>query len=75
MTWGRRWVDTRGTEITENSIVAYNLSGDVAMGVVLQAGPSRAKIRLDHDAAGMKRGHISTVKRPSSIFVITKASK
>lgn len=74
--------DTRNEQIELGSEVAYNLSGQVAKGVVIklpkQVGMSRwghynggpIHVELLHDAAGMKAGHVSKVRNPLNMLVI-----
>ncbi len=65
--------DTRGVQIAVGQHVAYNISGSVAKGEVVSIPSfqrSTYKIRLEHEAAGKKPGHISTVMRPWSMMVI-----
>lgn len=53
--------DSRGTEIRRGQNVAYNLSGDVALGLVVDVLPKHVKI--EWLAGGYARaGHISKCK-------------
>jgi hypothetical protein len=65
--------DTRDASLEPGVYVAYNLSGDVAKGQIVSAGRGGYgpyKVRLLHDAAGFRTGHISNVKRHRSMLVI-----
>jgi hypothetical protein len=65
--------DSRGTEITRGARVAYNQSGQVVPGVVLDPGePKRVsqwhvvyRIRIENDL-----GHVSVVKNANSVLVL-----
>lgn len=64
-------IDVRGNLIQDGCLVAYNLSGDVALGDVVYSKPSGPiRVRLRHPAAGHRAGHISRVKRWSSMLVL-----
>lgn len=76
-------LDARGTQIIEGARVAYNLSGDVAVGVVVRMPGKQGQhprwghyvggpitIELTHNAAGMSKGHLSKVKNPRSVLVL-----
>jgi len=65
--------DARGNPIEEGCRVAYNISGDIALGEVLSVGPRGFKVRLGHFCAGKPAGHISKVRRATSILVLTPA--
>lgn len=75
--------DMRGFVITPGAPVAYNLSGTVAKGVVESAeayevpGPwsgsylkAAIKVRLEHEANGFQRGHVSTIRHPHNVLVL-----
>lgn len=65
--------DARGTEFEPGAIVAYNLSGDVALGRILEiTSTGRLRIELLHDAAGLYAGHLSEVRRLRSALVLLK---
>lgn len=61
--------DVRGTPIRVGCTVAYNISGDVALGEVVKATPP-FHIMLKHPAAGQPAGHISKVRRTGSLLVL-----
>jgi hypothetical protein len=61
--------DKRGSVIEVGSKVAYNISGDVAIGEVVKVG-SPFHVVLSHNAAGMKSGHLSKVKRSAALIVL-----
>lgn len=70
-------IDSRGTPIEEGRKVAFNLSGQVALGTIMLAGegggsPYRRNIRvkLDHACAGHPAGHISRVRNQASVLVL-----
>jgi len=66
-----RYQDARGQVLRPGVYVAYNLSGDIAKGqIVHEPSGGTYKVRLLHDAAGHKTGHISTVRRYRSMLVI-----
>ncbi len=63
--------DSQSVLIREGDRVAYNLSGDVVPGVVIDTScASHVKIRLVQKGAGFKSGHISRVKNARSILVL-----
>lgn len=72
-------IDHRGTKIEVGSTVAYNLSGEVATGVVLSAAPAikdgwmykkRANIQIRVTAPKKRKGGLSVVKSPKNVLVI-----
>ena len=63
--------DSRGTEIEVGQRVAYNLSGQVAEGDIVSTKGWTIGIKLIDCCAGMDPGHISKVKNPTSILVLT----
>jgi hypothetical protein len=73
--------DMRGTQIKPGRPVAYNLSGTVAKGEVEEVQAFRLpnawgsitasiKVRLEHDANGYRKGHLSTVRHPNNVLVL-----
>jgi hypothetical protein len=65
--------DNRGTVVKIGHRVAFNISGDVAVGDVV--GISRGgviSIMLLHQADGKNTGHISKVKKPQSLIVLRR---
>lgn len=62
--------DTRGTQIEVGQRVAYNISGDIALGEVAAVKPSHYEVLLLHKAAGLPAGHISKVRRATSMLVL-----
>lgn len=74
-------VDHRGTKIEVGSTVAYNLSGEIGMGVVEAASPAvrdrdgwsykkRASIQIRTSAPKARKGKLSVVKSPKNVLVI-----
>jgi hypothetical protein len=74
----RHWKDRRGVPITKGAKVAYNMSGDVVPGEVVQVCSGHVKIKLllasKYGSAAVHRippkPHISQVKRPGSVLVL-----
>lgn len=71
--------DNRGTTIEVGSRVAYNLSGEIGIGVVQSAIAAvkddwkyvkRASIKVMVEYPVKLAGHISTVKDPKNVMVI-----
>lgn len=75
--------DNRGAEILEGRECAFNLSGEIAKGVVLSASSTpyptvynplgrrfRIKVELLHGAAGHQAGHISTLRSPKNLLML-----
>lgn len=63
--------DVRGSVIDVGVKVAYNISGDVALGEVERLDSSgRIFVRLAHRAAGQPPGHISRVRHATSVLVL-----
>jgi hypothetical protein len=62
--------DVRGADLVPGARVAYNISGDVALGTIIDAKPGHFKIELLHDAAGMPALHVSRVRNARSILVL-----
>jgi hypothetical protein len=65
--------DNRDTVITVGAPVAFNLSGQVALGHVVSTGTRGTgpfRVRLAHKAAGHPAGHISRVRRSYSLLVL-----
>lgn len=72
------FLDNRGAVIEMGQRVAYNLSGQVALGQVRSVGVSHRysrvgpliKVELLHDAAGQHAGHISKVTNEKNLLVL-----
>ena len=72
--------DNRGTEIQTGQIVAYNISGQVALGRISEVTRSyrysspgwTIRVELLHAAAGKHSGHYSTVRNPLNLLVLLK---
>ena len=70
--------DNRGTPITSGQTVAYNLSGEVALGDIIAVGESYRswgiepliKVRLAHSAGGHPAGHVSKVRNAKNVLVL-----
>ena len=62
--------DSRGVRIEVGQKVAYNCSGNVVAGTVVDVQPSHTKIKAWGGATYPREGHISRVKNSRSIFVI-----
>ena len=72
--------DNQGREIVPGLEVAFNISGQLARGRVVEIKPSGSyykkaniKIHLLHKAAGKREGHISTVTNPLNVLVLEEA--
>lgn len=71
-------IDNRDTEIHEGDTVAFNISGQVAVGEIVALTKAsrygrpitKIEVRLDHKAAGHPAGHISTVTNPRNVIVL-----
>jgi hypothetical protein len=63
-------LDKRGSLIEIGSKVAFNLSGDVAIGEIVKCDTRPFHIMLSHRAAGMPAGHISRVRNVGSLIVL-----
>ena len=64
--------DWRGAEIREGCKVAYNMSGDIVLGRVEKILPSAILVMLLIPACGKQPGHISRVRRPRSMLVVSE---
>jgi hypothetical protein len=62
-------LDKRGSLIEVGAKVAYNLSGDVAIGEIVK-DTAPFQVMLTHRAAGMPAGHISRVRNIGSLLVL-----
>lgn len=70
--------DNRSTPVQEGQRVAFNLSGQVALGEVLAVVPGTRygrpvhtiHVELLHEAAGMFTGHISKIRDPLNLLVL-----
>jgi hypothetical protein len=73
--------DNRGTVPQLGNRVAFNISGQVAKGIVKDIRPSARygrvgktyHVELEHAAAGMPRGHVSKVRDATSLLVLFEA--
>lgn len=69
-------IDARQTLLKEGRLVAYNLSGNVAMGTLVHVPEDtrpykrKIKVQLLHNAAGLHAGHVSTVNDERNLIVI-----
>jgi hypothetical protein len=69
-------LDNRGEPVVPGHTVAYNLSGEVAVGEVVEVPADtrpykrRIRIRLAHRAAGHPEGHVSRVNNEKSVLVL-----
>lgn len=73
----KKLTDNRGAEITPGATVAYNISGQVAKGVVLKVHPratghsaTKLEVVLCHSAAGKRKGHVSKLKNALGVLVV-----
>lgn len=74
-------VDTRNTPITSGCTVAYNISGQVALGQVKRIVSTTRygrprwefEVVLQHRAAGCAAGHFSRVTNPCNLLVLASA--
>lgn len=77
-------IDNRGTELRVGQEVAYNLSGEVAKGEIVDLkvtktgskwNPERAdiRVRLLHSACGQCKDHISKVRNERNVLVIKES--
>jgi hypothetical protein len=68
--------DCKGTELDVGQVVAVNVSGDVGLGRIVRLKPSasyytaQVEVELLTPAGGKDRGHVSKVKRPTSVCVV-----
>lgn len=67
-------LDNRGMRLEVGQLVAFNISGQVARGEITKLSTT-IKIRLEHNAAGMPPGHISTLKNSRSVLVLEGQAK
>lgn len=76
--------DNRGTELKVGQEVAYNLSGEIAKGEIVDIkvtktgstwNPERAdiRVRLLHNACGQHKDHISRVRSEHNVLVIKES--
>jgi hypothetical protein len=64
--------DSAGVEIEVGQRVAYNCSGNVVAGEVVDAQPGHTKIRAEGGACYPRKGHISRVRNSRSILVLKR---
>lgn len=64
--------DSRGTPIRAGQLVAYNRSGDVIAGTVLDVHPGHIKIRPQPEHTISYGSNVSRVKRGRSILVLAE---
>ena len=80
------FTDNRGTLLEVGLPVAYNLSGQIAKGLIQSVQPGKqywqkpnkwdkqglatVKVELLHDAAGYKAGHVSKVQNQRNLLVL-----
>lgn len=62
--------DSRGKALRAGQRVAYNLSGNVALGEIVDVQPSHIKISRIAGGYQMPDGHISRVRNGGSIMVL-----
>jgi hypothetical protein len=72
-------VDNRGTTIKVGDKVAYNLSGEVAVGYVKSCTPAikngwqyikHASIKVEQLYPAQKTSHLSSVRNPKNVLVL-----
>jgi hypothetical protein len=64
--------DSAGTRIEVGQKVAYNCSGNVVGGEVVDVHPGHTKIKATGGATYPRAGHISRVKNSRSILVLAQ---
>lgn len=70
MSWRNTHHDSQGHPISAGLRVAFNRSGDVVPGIVLDVHPSHIKIKSIAASGGHPEGHISRVKNGRSVLVL-----
>lgn len=75
-------IDNRGTELKVGQEVAYNFSGEIAKGIIVDlkvkktgsswGNPNRADIRVEliHSLGRYRKGHISKVSNERNVLVL-----